>query len=157
MCQNYDSYRRIQELKNQTKYLLKNNLANLRRPLSDRKSFIFPHFENEATRMQRGKCVQNHKTIKCSRATKKGDSKVGAWHYYHCGVKASVAILQCQDAEVLIPAQHSGLKDPALLQLGSGLGPRNSMCHGVAKKENNNKIKSSFIALYRTDFACVIP
>ena len=55
--------------------------------------------------------------------------------------------LQRQDAGIGSPAQHSGLKDLVLLQLWhrsqlqlrSDPWLRNSICCGVAKKENKNK------------------
>ena len=63
----------------------------------------------------------------------------------HCGATGLVASLQCQDASS-ITAQHSELKDPALLQLwhksrlwlGSDPWPRNSTSCWAARKENNN-------------------
>ena len=60
----------------------------------------------------------------------------------HCGALGLVVSLQCQNTGLIL-AWHSGLKDLGLPQcrsqlwLRSDLWPRNSICHGAAKKEKN--------------------
>ena len=76
-----------------------------------------------------------------SLGTKKMALKINALGSSHCDTRRLAVFWQCQNSGLIL-AWHSGLKDPALLQLKhrsqlwlrSDPWPRNSMCCEAAKK-----------------------